>query len=573
MTVSSIFLNSGQSPATPAKQFPMSFGGCHPKAGSPGGLRDVLMRGRQFLACSVVFSAMSTLGFAKSPDARPNVLIIITDDEQNDFVGCTGGKVKTPNIDSIASEGIRFANGNVPHSVCSPSRYAILTGRYYDNNFGPERMAQYPRGTASCIDNDIYLEKDGLNLPSILQKNGYATGLVGKFHLTGHEDFKNSKTWAASGLQAYPENAKASDPEVSAKMKANHEIWRKKIAPFGFDYVNGVYAANLRELYLDEANAHNVEWTADAAIRFIDEQATTDRPFFLYVATTYPHGPAPEGLKDGKYIHSLDADVRATGEGWVTDRDLTRFTPSRESYKAAAATGRERTAAWWDGAVGAIIQELKKTGAYENTIIVYQSDHGGPRNGKTTLYETGVQVPSLMQWPAKEVEGVVYPHVTSSVDITPTILDCAGVQVPQTMHMDGVSLKPVLLGSSKPVQEAIFLQLGYACAVKTDTMKYIAVRYPKEIEEKISRGENFKGFGKETLKQPYLMLHAELCSWAASSNPHYFERDQLYDLVHDPEEKVNLFTQKPEAAKKMQALLAQEIKKHIPHRPFGEFNP
>jgi arylsulfatase A-like enzyme len=559
----------------------MSFGRRHSKAGSPGGLRNVLMHGCKFFACAFVFSTMSTLGFAKSPDARPNVLLIITDDEQNDFLGCTGGKVKTPNIDSIAAEGIRFANGIVPHSVCSPSRYAILTGRYYDNNFGPERMAQYPRGTASCIDNDIYLEKDGMNLPSILQKNGYATGFVGKFHLTGHEYLQNNKTWEASGLQTYSENAKASDPEVSAKMKANHDFWRKKIAPFGFDYVNGVYAANLRELFLDEANAHNVEWTADAAIRFIDEQAKTDRPFFLYVATTYPHGPVPEGLKDGKYVYSFDADVRATGEGWVTDRDLTRFTPSRGSYKEAAATGnkaaaeigRERTAAWWDGAVGAIIQALKQTGAYENTIIVYQSDHGGPRHGKTTLYETGVRVPSLMQWPAKAVKGVVYSHVTSSVDITPTILDCAGVQVPQAMHMDGVSLKPVLMGSSKPVQEALFLQLGYACGVKTDTMKYIAVRYPKEIEEKISLRETFKGLLKETLKQPYLTMHAQLCSWAAGSNPHYFERDQLYDLVNDPEEKVNLFTQKPEEAKKMQALLAEKIKKHIPHRPFGEFNP
>jgi arylsulfatase A-like enzyme len=514
--------------------------------------------------------------------ARPNVLLIITDDQNPDTVSTYGGDVQTPWIDSLASNGIKFTNGNVVHSVCSPSRYAMLTGRYYDNSAGTDYLEMYPRGTYSCVNNFMNLESDGMNLPAVLQADGYYTGYIGKFHLIDHHLLYTSKEWEANGLQTYPMDADPrEDADVNAKMKTNHEWWCNRMKSLGFDWADAIYPANLREGFNEYLDVHNVEWTADAAVRFIKERQGKDQPFFVCVATTYPHGPAPHATPDGEYKFSLDADVQMTGEGYVTDRDLSRVLAgeTRESCKRFSGQGdvRAPTATWWDAAVGAVIQALKETGQYENTLVIYISDHGQTNGGKTTLYETGVHVPLLMQWPARFGGGRIYEHVVGSVDLAPTVMAACGVQKPADYHMDGVSLLPVLNGSDDPVREALFMQMGYAHGVKTDHWKYIAVRYPPEVEQMLSRGERdpaWKSWKEDEVpSRPNLMLHPELSRKARVGNPHYHDRNQLYNLQNDPKERTNLFAEMPEKGAQMKHLLDQAITTHIPHRPFGEFGP
>lgn len=514
---------------------------------------------------------------------RPNVLLIITDDQNPDTVGCYGGAVQTPHIDSLAKNGIKFTNGNVVHSVCSPSRYAMLTGRYYDNSTGANYLEMYPRGTASCVNNFMELEPDGMNLPAVMRANGYYTGYVGKFHLIDHHLLTTNKEWEENGLQTYPADADPrKDAEVNAKMKANHEWWCNRMKSLGFDWADGIYPANLREGFNKYLDVHNVEWTADAAVRFINERKGNDQPFFVTVATTYPHGPGPHIVKDGKYPYSLDGDVQVAGEG-VVDRDLSSVLAgeTRESCKRLDSVDgmdvRASTALWWDAAVGAVLDALKKTGQYDNTLVIYISDHGQKNAGKTTLYETGVNVPLLMQWPEHVKGGRIYDHVVGSVDLTPTIMDACGITKPSGYTMDGTSLLPVLNGSDASVRDALFMQMGYAQGVKSDNWKYIAVRYPPELEQMLLNGErdpSWKSWKEDTIpERPNLMLHPELSRKARVANSHYYERNQLYNLAQDPEEKTNLFAKMPEKGSEMQAELNSAITTHIPHRPFGEFGP
>lgn len=521
---------------------------------------------------------------AEESTRSPNVLLIITDDQNTDTVGCYGGAVQTPWIDTLAENGIRFTNGNVVHSVCSPSRYAMLTGRYYDNSTGENYKELYPDGVPSCVNNFMELEPDSMNLPAVMKANGYYTGYVGKFHLIDHHLLYTSNEWEENGLHSYPMDADPrKDPEVNAKMKANYEWWCRRMKELGFDWVDGFYPANLREGFNDYLNVHNVEWTTEATVRLIKERQGKDQPFFACMATTYPHGPAPQWKKNNEYWCSLDADVQMTGEGYVTDRDLSGVLAgeTRESCKrldgVEGLSDKASTAKWWDAGVGAVIQALKETGQYENTLIIYISDHGQLNSGKTTLYDTGVNVPLLMQWPARVKGGRTYDHVIGSIDLAPTIMDACGIKKPDGYNIDGVSLISVLNGNDNPVRDELFMQMGYAFGVKTDNWKYIAVRYPQEIEQMLLRGEKDPKWKSNTEKtipdRPYLILHQQLGSRSAEHNPHYFERNQLYNLAVDPEEKDNVFAKMPEKGSEMKAMLGQAITEHVPHRPFGEFGP
>ena len=513
---------------------------------------------------------------------RPNVLLIIADDQNIDTVGCYGSPVETPWIDELAKNGVRFSNANVVHTICSPSRYAILTGRYYDNSYGEEFLAQYPRGAASCVNNDMEVEDDGMNLASLLKTNGYYTGYVGKYHLTGTRYLSSQNNWDEVGLHKYSKDADPrKDKAVNEKIKANHDWWCEQVKKDGFDYAAAIYPANLRESFNDYLNAHNVEWTADAAVRFLKERKGKTEPFFLCMATTYPHGPAPHAVRNGKFNSAMDADVKLTGEGYVTDRDLSYALAGTTREKSAAMYGRSDLnekappARWWDGAVGAVLEALKESGQYDNTLVIYISDHGTMDGGKSTLYESGSNIPLIMQWPAKGVSGKVYDHIVGSIDLVPTIFEACGIQAPEKYNMDGRSLLPAVKGNSAPVRDALFIAMGYAYGIKTDDWKYIAIRYPEDVEKMIQRGErssSWRGPGdKENPPQPYLIGHRQLAKKSSEARPNYFMRNQLYNLKDDPDEKNNLFAKLPEKGTEMQKLLDRELTERLPHRRFGEF--
>jgi len=513
---------------------------------------------------------------------RPNIILFVTDDQSpipleekhvNDSraFGFNGEeKVYTPVIDNLAKNGMIFRRAYVSSSVCSPSRYAILTGRYAGRCEGSRFMQLHPNGSMTRVENNTELEEDRSNVAKLLQKAGYKTGFVGKSHVIDHHILNKPTDWESFGQLRYEKEASIRDPEVSQAMAHNHQLWTERIKKHGFDYANGIYAANLRELYSDEANVHNVEWTTDAALQFIDNYSSD--PFFLYYAQTVPHGPAPWLKKNGQFPHGLDADPKITGEGYV-EKDFD-FMPSRASIQEEVemTEGMDPEQAWlrWvDRAIEALVVKLKEKGIYENTLIIVTSDHGATRFGKTTIYETGVRVPLMMHWPNGIKAGSEYHELVQNIDYTPTFLDLAGVQLNSNMDMDGSSLKAVLQGSNDPVHDHLFFELGFARGVMTKDWKYIAVRYDQQSLDKIARGERFKSWGGITTLLPYYTRNSHLGYHACLTNPHYHEADQLYDLSLDPEERLNIYSPVAPKALEMRKLLINDLLS-FDDRPFGE---
>lgn len=500
---------------------------------------------------------------------KPNVVFIITDDQSWDTLGFMGGEVHTPRIDQMAKAGIWLNDFNVTSTVCSPSRYSFMTGRYAGNGTGERFMAEHPPGDQTQIENIGELEPDRWNLAKVLQKNGYKTGFIGKSHLIHHdwlsESGSNETSWKKAGMELYAKDADPRDPVVSAKMQRNHQIWCEAMKPYGFDFVDGYYAANLRELFNDSLNVHNLDWSVSKAFQFFEE--SKDEPFFLYFSTTLHHGPAPWANK-----FSMDADPRMTGEGFIEDGfDVM---PSRDDVlkrnRKAGFKDNKAFALWLDDGVGAILDKLKKLGLEEDTIVFFVPDHGSYRHGKATLHDFGMRVPMLVQWKGKIKPDTKYDGITANIDFAPTVLDLCGIQPPADYAIDGVSFKRALAGDEKPIRNVLFSELGHSRAVKTKEWKYIAVRYPEDVQKRIDKGATFKGFDGAELELPYLTRNGHLGHHASLHNPHYFDSDQLYNLKSDPEETENIFKQNPEVARRMKTELAKELKQ-FKERPFGEF--
>jgi arylsulfatase A-like enzyme len=539
--------------------------------------------------------ALFLLGICGHAADRPNVILILTDDQSPrnpptpeypklvvpPGFGYGGDRVLTPNIDRMAREGMVMTNANVSCPVCSPSRYTTLTGRHASRTRGEVFNRMFPAGTMARPENNVELGRGEPNLPRLLQAAGYTTAWVGKSHLLEQDILHKPNTWgtpAAPGLKAYPPE---SDPRLDAKtnqaMRENQQWWRERIKKEGFDWVGAVYPGNLLELYNKPANVHNVEWTTRSVLDFLETRSPDgDKPFFLYYGTTIPHGPDPWMKTDTGYSYGLDADPGYTGEGYRTDLDYS-FMPSRAAIKKAVAEAgydeKHAWLTWFDHSIGAILKKLDERGLADNTLVILSSDHGTWRYGKTTMYDGGIKVPLVMRWPAAIQPGSTYPHLVLNTDYAATILDLAKAGVPGDYILDGVSLAPVLRGEqSAALREETFHEIGYARAVKTPKWKYIAVRYPPQIRNRIESGGKFPSFKKDAPPNPlpYLVANSHLGFNSSRHNPNYFDADQLYDLENDPREKTNVISAHPEVVADMKA----RLKKHLdtfPGRPFGEF--
>ena len=173
-----------------------------------------------------------------------------------------------------------------------------------------------------------------------------------------------------------------------------------------------------------------------------------------------------------------------------------------------------------------------------------------------------------MYWPATIKPGSVYQGLVQNIDYTPTFLELAGMEIDKS-DIDGVSLAKVLHGDRKPIHDHLFFELGYARGIIADGWKYIAVRYDKKTEAKIRKGISFVGWQGRKLKYPYYVRNQHLGYHSGLFHPHYFAKDQLYDLKNDPEEKENLFHSNPRKAEEMKNLLIKELQT-FDQRPYGE---
>ena len=525
---------------------------------------------------------------AQTAATGPNIIIINVDDMAGGHhFNFEGRDSFTPTLDTLVSSGLRFTSASAASTVCGPSRYALLTSRWASRNTSAQFIARYPLGTLGRFAvADTELESDNQNIGAWLQQAGYRTGMVGKGHLTD-DDLNQTVNWSAKGLLTYPSNADpATDATTNAKMQHNHRVLCQRMRAFGFDYVSSYYKANLAELRNDALNVHNQEWITKGALDFIEENH--DERFFLYMAPTINHGPVRNDL-----TKTLLADKSYTGAGYLPNEDYS-FMPTRQSIiNEVNSGGKELISAretWLDYSIQAIVNKLTAHGIRNDTLIIFTSDHGekdlnstrsgqGPVVwGKSSLYDLGMKVPLVMNWPNGITSpGRTYAEIVSHVDIAPTLLALTGASSLPTRPVDGVSLVSVLNGGSTAVRQDLFAELGYARAVRTKDRKYIAVRYTPDVYTQIGNGflwQKYEGntaTGQFTEPRPYYVGNSQLGSLAANSNPTYFDDDQLYNLTIDPTEDTNLYGQEPATAYDLKKRLANYVG-GIANRPFRQFS-
>ncbi len=492
---------------------------------------------------------------SNSRATRPNIILFITDDQDKHSIGAYGGNVLTPNLDRLAREGIIFHQAYVSHTVCTPSRYSFLTGRYAGRSYSKMYHSEYPPGKQGFPSFNMELEDDNMNVGAVLSKSGYAAGYVGKFHVG--PEIKGPQEHEERGLK-YVSPDSPPNEAASEAFRHNERWFRQYLLSRGFSWAKHIYWGNLQKPFAH----HNPEWTIEAALQFIEENK--DRPFYLHYCTTLVHGP-------DKSWHTSMNHPKVSGEGLLDDPPDV-MTDRQALLKQLEAKGLDPAEGhagytWVDDSVGAIMKKLDKLKIADNTLIVFIGDHGSKMKGSLFNVD-GINVPCIMRWP-KGIKGRTECHeLVQNIDFVPTFFDLAGVRVPGKYAIDGRSLRP-LFDASTPKQwrDHLYFEMGCARAVCTKEWKYIAVRYTKEQIEQI------KNSRPEQLPKLMSYISRSGIGTRGAANPNFFDSDQLYNVKLDPQEKKNLADRPAHRRRleEMRGMLTEDLKSF--NRPFGEFVP
>jgi arylsulfatase A-like enzyme len=466
---------------------------------------------------------------ACGPDAEkkeygeiPNFIVIYTDEMQFSDLGCYGGAIPTPNFDSLASEGILFSNAYTTASMCTPSRYSIITGQFPGRCSAPSFAQENPADQPCNIAWNSWITADKKTLPRVLSENGFVTGMAGKWHI--------GRVPEETVLPEFLPDEALDNPETEAKLVEQQAVYQELVQRLGgFDEAASVVWGNYDGHRLKALNFHNFPWMVKGALTFIEKHSEGDKPFFLYFAPTAVHGPnhVADLLKDVSYtpggrdttLPGLKIDIPALQE------QLSQVDPkTRHRYAGMAQT---------DHAVGLIRKKLAESGLADNTVIIYMADHN-IEPGKATSYEKGIHVPMIIYWPGR-TSGSTSKALVQNTDIYPTILEAAGIELPDDHMLDGVSMLPIISDPDQSTRDFIFSENGYTRSVSDGTYKYIALRYPETLISKMESGDI-------DYVPSYVKVWPQAHSAIAMNGfPCYFDQDQLYNLTDDPYEQENLY--------------------------------
>jgi arylsulfatase A-like enzyme len=477
---------------------------------------------------------------------RPNIIFIVTDDQhRNQFNFISEGQDAEgkptnlcPNIDKLASEGVIFENSYVSSSVCTPSRYSIVTGTYASRGIGASNIKKYEGQTN--ITWNVHVDKKTNNIAQALKDHGYFTGGVGKNHT-----FKGDNPHEVS-LDADP-----TDPVIKKQMEDNQASQVAAYKNVGFDYAGALYKGNLPNQYPVAVEDHNMEWIVDSALKFLDLAAGKKDPFFLYFATTLAHGPDKLGTK-------YKGNPLATPVGFL-DKPLEVMASRNSVTERITEAGLEQEKAdilWLDDGIGALLDKLEEINELENTVIFFIDDHG-VESGKGSLYEGGIKTVSFVYGPNYIKSGLRSKQLVSNIDMVPTALELAGADPVNTYKLDGVSMLPLLNGSTEEIHESLYFEMGATRAILKDGYKYLAFKAPNKVKSKLEKNgkkathicDKPGGRGSES---PALKFYAK----------NYFSEDQLYQIEKDPFEQENLYgnTEQKKRIKALKAALKEYVK-------------
>ncbi len=353
----------------------------------------------------------------RAKKSKPNIIFILADDLGWAELGCYGNKFnETPNLDKLTSEGMKFTDAYAAAPVCSPYRAALMTGQY------PARVGitDYLRPNATN-----HLSTEHITIAEMLKRAGYATGIIGKWHLTGY---------ANHGVKEFGPNVHGFDETI---MSENRGIGGGSyFHPYHF---NKQIKKRLpgREYLVDRCNLEAVE--------FIERHK--DGPFFLYLS----HYAVHTRLQGKAELVARYEKKPGAGRGNSARRNNPHLAAQLESI---------------DEGVGMIMQKLDELGLASKTVLIFTSDNGGEsrvtsnaplRAGKSTLYEGGIREPLIIRRPGVVKAGSVCNTPTSNVDFYPTFLQFAGQRADARQDLDGVSIVPLLKNpKAKPRRDMLY---------------------------------------------------------------------------------------------------------------------
>lgn len=448
----------------------------------------------------ITLTGLPTMGLAA---ARPNVVIILADDLGYGDLGCYGHpRFKTPRLDKMAAEGIRLTQFNTPTPYCAPTRASLLTGRY------PFRcgLSANPTPDATPEADALALPLTEVTLPQLLKQAGYATGMVGKWHL-GHKRPESLPT--RRGFDEYLGILYSND------MRPVRLLDGEKVVEYP------LVQATLTKRYTDRA------------VRFIE--GNRDRPFFLYLAHAMPHKP----------LASSEAFYKQSGTDLYGD-----------------------VLAELDESVGRVLDTLKNLGLDDRTLVIFTSDNGpwfggstgGLRGMKSTSWEGGYRVPCIARWPGRIPAGKVNDGMAVTMDLFATTLAAAEIKSLSDRLIDGKDLLPLLEGKAGSPHDAIAGQHGERITVMRDARWKLHLIAPRELRL-APPGERWvdpRGPDGVTILAPYEQFQP-------SSYPGLRTGDEtralsLYDLKNDPGEQRDVAAQYPDIVARLKASADELIK-------------
>jgi arylsulfatase A len=451
---------------------------------------------------------LAAIGLVCASEAKPNIVFLLVDDLGWGDFGCYGARFnETPNIDKLAAEGMRFTTAYAACTVCSPSRAAILTGRYPARLHLTDWIAGHnqPQAKLKIPDWKMKIDHERVLLPEALRAGGYATGFFGKWHLMpdGQPD-----------MQEHFPTDHGFDINVGGREWGQPKGPGKYFSPFGMPGLDDGKPGD----YLTDK-------LTDAAMAFIGANAGK-KPFLLYFSYYTLHSPlmAPPALVE-KY--------KQKAEGFKNTKNEL-LNPVRAGMVECL-----------DHSVGRLVAKLEELGIADNTLIVLTGDNGGDhletsgglRDFKGWSHEGGVREPLIAKWPGKIAKGATREEMVIGMDFYPTFLELAGLDSLPEEHKDGISLAPLLTGQGKVHQrDTLFWHYPHYHrtkpygAIREGDWKLIEFFEDRELElfDLKSDPAERKNLAKEKPDKAADLL-AKLKEWRVSTDAQMMSQNPNYD--------------------------------------------
>jgi len=484
----------------------------------PNKASSLLVRARTIAAAAMTAALFCCAAGAATaaPPERPNIVVILADDLGYGDLGCYGQRlIRTPRLDQMAAEGMKFRNFYAGATVCAPSRCVLMTGLHHGH--------AHVRGNAGGDMSVQSLRAEDVTMAEVLQQAGYRTALCGKWGLGDDLDGARDGLPRRQGFDlffGYLNQVHAHNyyPEFLWRNETREPL-RNEVHKLTGNY--GGFAGGWATKRVDYSH----DLIVDAALQFVREQQA--RPFFLYLAATIPHAnnEATRGLGDGQEVPDY---APYDAEDW----------PAQDKGQAAMITRLDRD-------VGRLLDLLQELRIAERTVVLFASDNGphqegghhperflpqGPLRGfKRDLYEGGIRSPLIVWWPGTTPSGAVSDHVSYAGDLFATAAELAGVAAPE--GLDSISIVPEITG--RPADQRRHEQLYF---------------------------EFYERGGAQAVRQG---------DWKAVRAPMHTGPIELYNLADDLGEARDVAAEHPEIVKDLQARMEAAHRPHPNWKPGG----